>query len=178
MANLSDSPLFSNFNDYFTPRYAWGNIDKYIPKDKIIWEACMLNSFKSKSPEYLTDLGCNIVYDYNMDCLENEPNSYDLIITNPPFETDIKKKILQRFYEIDKPFIIIMNSMNTFANYIRDIFKDDIDKLQIITPSGKIHFYKLLDNSELEYKPNTSFYCIYLCYKMNIKGSLFLPKVK
>jgi len=177
MANLKDSPVFSKYNNYFTPSYAWKNIDNYLPKDKIIWEACMLDSLQSNSPQYLTELGCQVVYDCNMDCLKNQPDNYDLIITNPPFETEIKKKILQRFYEIDKPFIIIMNSMNTYANYIRDIFKDNLDKLQIITPCGKIHFHKLLENGELEYKTNTSFYCIYLCYKMDIKGSLFLPKL-
>ena len=175
MANCKDSPIFSKWNDYYTPKYAWEWINHLIPKDKIIWEACMLKSEKSKSPQYLIELGNKVIFDCNMDCIINQPDiNYDLIITNIPFETEIKKKILKRFVEIDKPFIIIMNSMNTFSKYMREIFKDKLNELQIITPQGHIHFHKLLENGDLEYKPSTSFYCIYLCYKMNITESLFL----
>lgn len=169
MANLKDAPKFNVYNDYYTPEYAWTNIKHIIPKDKIVWEACMLNSHKSKSPEYLNKICKKVIYDCDMNILEKQPEEYDMIITNPPFETDLKKNILNKFVELDKPFIIIMNSMNVFSKYMREIFKDNFKHLQIITPHGKIHFEKLLDNGELEYKPNTSFYCIYLCYKMNLK---------
>tara|TARA_R110001592_G_C12918719_1_gene728314 strand:- start:2 stop:529 length:528 start_codon:yes stop_codon:yes gene_type:complete len=168
MANLKDCPKFKVHNDYYTPEYAWSNIKHIIPKDKTIWESCMLNSHKSKSPEYLENLGNKVVYDCKMDMLKQQPTDYDIIITNPPFETKIKQDILKRLVELDKPFIIIMNSMNIYSNYIRDIFKDNMKHLQVVNPKGKIHFEKLLEDGQLLYKPNTSFYCIYLCYKMNI----------
>jgi hypothetical protein len=167
MANLTDSPHFAIHDDYYTPSYAWKNITHIIPKDKVIWEACMLDSELSKSPQYLQELGCEVVYDTTMDCLEVRPDNYDMIITNIPFETKIKKKILTKFVEYDKPFIIIMNSMNTFSKYMREIFKGNFQHLQVITPSGKINFNKLL-NGELIPTKGCSFYCIYLCYKMNI----------
>ena len=157
-------------NDYYTPEYAWNNIKHIIPKDKIVWEACMLNSEKSKSPEYLKKLCKEVVYDHKLNMLENTPEKYDIIITNPPFESKLKQSVLKRLVELDKPFIIIMNSMNIYAKYIRDIFKDNIEYLQIINPRGHIHFQKLMDNGDLIYKPNTSFYSIYVCYKMNISN--------
>ena len=48
---------FLKHDDYMTPKYAWENIQQYIPKDKVIWEA-----FKGdgKSGEYLTELGFKI----------------------------------------------------------------------------------------------------------------------
>ena len=168
MANLSDSSHFACFNDYYTPAMAWAQITNLIPKDKIIWEACMLNSSLSKSPEYLQDLGCTVVYDTKWDCLTMRPHNFDMIVTNPPFETPLKKKILKRFVELDKPFIIIMNSMNTFSKYLREIFKNNMEHLQIITPEGKINFGKLLDGEVIPTN-NCSFYCIYLCYKCNIE---------
>lgn len=170
MANYKDCNKFNVYNDYYTPEYAWKNINHILPKDKIIWESCMLNSHKSKSPEYLSKLGCNVVYDCDMNMLEKQPENFDMIVSNPPFETNIKKNILKKFVELDKPFIIIMNSMNVYSNYMRDIFKEKFKYLQIINPKGKIHFDKLLDNGELEHIKKTSFYCIYLCYKMNIKN--------
>jgi hypothetical protein len=167
MANLKDSPHFKVHNDYYTPKYAWENIQHLIPKDKVIWEGCMLNSTLSNSPQYLTELGKEVVYDLKMDCLECEPENWDMIITNIPFETKIKIDILRRFVKFNKPFIVIMNSMNIFTNYFKDIFEDNFKDLQIIHPKGKIHFDKLVGEEIVKTK-NCSFYCVYVAYKCNI----------
>lgn len=170
MANLKDSPIFQKYDDYYTPKSAWENINHIIPKDKIIWEGCMLNSYLSQSPTYLSDLGNNIIYSHDYDILVDSPETeYDMIITNPPFTTDIKIKILKKLVEIDKPFIIIMNSMNLFTKYLRQIFEGKMDQMQIITPSEKIHFDKLVDGELIKTK-NCSFYSVYLCYKMNLEN--------
>ena len=34
-----DNKSFIKHDDYMTPKFAWQNIKKYIPKDKLIWEA-------------------------------------------------------------------------------------------------------------------------------------------
>jgi len=169
MANFKDSNKFKVYDDYYTPKSAWKNINHLIPKDKIILEGCMYNSNLSKSPQYLEELGNQVVYNTEYNILEDFNDYYDIIITNPPFETKIKKLILQRLVELDKPFIIIMNSLNTFSKYMRQIFKDKFNDLQIITPSSKIHFNRLEGDKLIETK-SCSFYCIYLCYKMNLSN--------
>ena len=170
MANLHDSPHFANYDEYYTPASAWKQINHIIPKDKIIWEACMLNCSLSSSPLFLEELGCKeVVWDIKQDVLIDQPDNFDMIITNPPFQTELKKNILKRLVEIDKPFIIIMNSMNTFSKYMRDIFKGNFKHLQIITPEGKINFGKNLDGVVVPTN-NCSFYCIYLCYKCDISN--------
>jgi hypothetical protein len=166
MANLKDSPKFAVHNDYYTPKSAWERINHLIPKDKVIWEACMLNSNLSKSPEYLTELKNKVIYNTEWDIFKLTAKC-DMIITNPPFETDLKKKVLKRLVELDKPFIIIMNSMNTFANYFTEILNPEF--IQIITPRSKINFDKLVDNKIVKTK-NCSFYCVYVAYKMNLKN--------
>ena len=60
--------------------------------------------------------------------------------------------------------------MNTFAKYIRDIFKDKFNDLQIITPSQKIQFIRLNEDNTLTQTKSCSFYSIYLCYKMNLSN--------
>lgn len=165
MANLKDSPKFKIHDQYYTPKYAWEKINHLIPKDKVVWEACMLNSHLSKSPEYLTELGNKVIYDTSWDILKEDHG--DIIITNPPFETKIKIAILKRLVELDKPFIIIMNSMNTFANYFTEIL--DKRYIQIITHKGKINFDKM-ENEKLTKTKNCSFYCVYVAYKMNLKN--------
>ena len=166
MANCKDSPKFAVYNDYYTPKSAWEKINHLIPKDKVIWEACMLNSNLSRSPHYLEELNHKVIYNTDWDILTENPEC-DIIITNPPFETKLKIQILQRLVELDKPFIIIMNSMNTFANYFTKILNTDF--LQIITPRGRINFDKLVDN-ELVKTNNCSFYCVYVAYKMNLRN--------
>lgn len=171
MANFKDSNKFVVYDDYYTPKSAWENITHIIPKDKVILEGCMLNSNLSKSPQYLKELGCKEVkYSTELNILDLEDtDDFDMIITNPPFETEIKKKVLRKLVEIDKPFILIINSLNTYSKYMREIFKGKLNELQIITPSNKIHFDKL-EGDRLVKTKKCSFYCIYLCYKMNIKN--------
>ena len=171
MANFKDSPTFAIHDDYYTTEETWSLVKDIIPKDIVIWEACMLNATKSKSPEILESITSNkVLWNKNIDILKDrlDPASYDMIITNIPFETELKKKILAELVKIDKPFLIIMNSCNMFSKYIRTIFKENIKHLQIITPSTKIHYAKLLQNGELEYKKNTSFYSVFVAYKMNL----------
>ena len=179
MANLTDSPHFATHDDYYTPRCAWERVScailTHTAKDKIIWEACMLGAFQSKSMEYLQDLSApgaeqeklKVVGNNFMDCLIDQPKEWDIIITNIPFDKTKKIPILKRFVELDKPFIIIMNSMNTFTKYFHEIFKDKKEHLQIITPSSKINFDKLQDGVLTPTK-NCSFYCVYVCYKVNL----------
>jgi len=169
MTNFKDNSKYDIHDDYYTLEETWQLINDIIPKDKSIWEACMLNSNKSKSPEYLKNIvGHDKVYfDTKLDMLRGSIDS-DMIITNIPFENKIKKKVLSRLVELDRPFIIIMNSCNMFTKYIRQIFGENIKHLQIVTPSGKIYYEKLLKNGDLEIKKNTSFYSVFVVYKLNL----------
>ena len=59
---LHQNKTFLKYDDYMTPAYVWEDIDEYIPKDKVIWECCMLNS-KSNSMEYWKEMGYKVVGD-------------------------------------------------------------------------------------------------------------------
>ena len=169
MAMFKDSPHYEIHDDYYTPKSAWEQLKDIIPNDKIIWEAFLLGSVRSKSINNLKEMGKNVVgntdWNYFDKCNELE---YDLIVSNPPFDKDIKIPMLKRMVEVDKPFIIILNVCNVFSNYFNDIFKNNRQHLQIIYPKGKIYFEKLLEDGTTELKKNTSFYCVYVAYKMNI----------
>lgn len=174
---FKDNPFFDKSkNDYYTQKKCWEAISHLIPNNKIIWEACLLNS-KSKSIQYWTEMGYNVVGDNTKDCLKWKPEDFDIIITNPPFETEIKKKILKRFIELDKPFIVILNSSNVYSNYFREIFGDNIKHLQLIIPKGKIVFEEWNQEKEqlIKCKKQPAFYLNYVCYKMDIpQEELFL----
>ena len=90
MANFQ-TKTFLKHDDYMTPKYAWENIQQYIPKDKIIWEAFMGDG---KSGKYLEELGFNVIHNDN-DFFEN--NEGDIVVSNPPFSKS--KDILNRLKE-------------------------------------------------------------------------------
>lgn len=73
--------------------------------------------------------------------------------------------------------MLVMNTTNIFSKYIRDIFKDNIKYLQIVVPKSKIVFeeYDEQTDTMVKCKKAPSFYCSYICYKMDIpKEKLWL----
>jgi len=143
---------FIKHDDYMTPKYAWENIQQYIPKDKIIWEAFMGDG---KSGQYLQELGYSVIHNDN-DFFES--NEGDILVSNPPFSNC--KEIMPRLKQIDKPFILILPSSKINTQYFK-IFKNEI---QLIIPQKRIQFVK--NGHELQNKCN--FDCFYYCYKMNL----------
>lgn len=148
---------FLKHDDYMTPKYAWENIKQYIPEDKVIWEA-----FKGdgKSGEYLEELGFNVIHNDN-DFFES--NEGDVIVSNPPFS--LSKEVMNRLYELDKPFILIMPQFKINTSYIRK-WRDK--NIQIIIPRKRIQFVK--NGNKLQNKCN--FDCFYYCYKMNLSNDI------
>tara|TARA_R110002050_G_scaffold22928_2_gene62317 strand:+ start:4503 stop:5000 length:498 start_codon:yes stop_codon:yes gene_type:complete len=139
-------------NDYMTPKYAWENIQQYIPKDKVIWEAFMGDG---KSGEYLTELGFNVIANDN-DFFQSDEG--DIVVSNPPFS--ISKEVITRLKTLDKPFILILPSNKINTQYFR-ILKNQI---QLIIPRKRIHF----DKKQEGWKNSCYFDCFYYCYKMNL----------
>jgi len=153
---------FLKHDDYMTPKYAWENIKQYIPKDKTIWEAFYGDGASGK---YLTELGYTTVHE-PIDFFES--NRGDIIISNPPFSKS--KEVMNRLYELDKPFIMLLPSAKINTSYFRK-WKDK--NLQIIIPRKRIHFIKNVDGVIPEdYKSKCNFDCFYYCYKMNLPSDI------
>jgi len=144
---------FIKHDDYMTPRSAWEAIKEYIPKDKIIWEAFYGDG---KSGENFTEMGFNVIHE-PVDFFDNDLG--DCIVSNPPFS--LSKEIMNKLYEIDKPFILIFPSSKINTQYFRQWREKGI---QIIIPRKRIQFIK--NGNELQNKCN--FDCFYYCYKMNL----------
>lgn len=163
---------FSKHDDYMTPYYAWKNIEKYLPKDKVIWEAFYGNG---ESGSHLKRLGCKTIH-YDIDFFEN--NLGDCVISNPPFSKS--KKILERLVLLEKPFILIMPCAKLTTQYFRKLFAENENQIQLIIPRKRIHFKKMkVENGVYKnikgWKDNCNFDCFYYCWKMNLpKDLIFL----
>ena len=105
MANFKDCPKFKVHDDYYTHKKSWEQIAHLIPKDKVIWEACSLNS-NGQSIRYLQELGFDVVGGRDIDIFKH--NMGDIIITNPPFSNPNKQNIITNLLEIDLPKSLVI----------------------------------------------------------------------
>jgi len=153
---------FITHDDYMTPKYAWGNIAEYIPKNKVIWEPFYGDG---KSGDYLRELGLEVIHEPD-DFFENDKG--DIIVSNPPFSKI--KEIMTRLLYIDKPFILILPSSKINTSYFR-IWKDK--NIQIIIPRKRIHFVKHIGGKESKDNKNScNFDCFYYCYGINLNRDI------
>lgn len=153
---------FIKHDDYMTPKYAWENIKKYIPTDKVIWEAFYGDG---ASGRYLEEMGFNVIHE-PVDFFENDLG--EVIISNPPFS--LSKDIMERLLVLDKPFILLFPSSKINTQALRQ-WKNK--KLQIIIPRKRIHFIKKV-NGEIpkNFKSGCNFDCFYYCYKMDLPSDI------
>jgi len=163
-----NSVLYRVANDeYYTPKAEWLNIERYIPKGKIIWEP--FNNIEDpkslNSSKYLRRMGFNVISKpYNPKTGNNDffkSNHGDIVVSNPPFT--LKREILTRLKEINKPFILILPlpTMNTI--YFRELFMQEKD-FGIIIPKKRIDFENKSN------KKSNCFECAFYCWKVGVKG--------
>ena len=156
---------FQKHDDYMTPRYAWENVAHLIPKDKVIWEAFYGDG---ASGTYLRDLGFNTIHE-DLDFFTE--NRGDIIVSNPPFSKS--KEVLTRLKELNKPFMMILPASKVTTQYVRALFKDSTDPLQLVIPRKRIHFQKQIDGKMPEgWKNCCNFDCFYYCWKMGLPRDL------
>ena len=150
---------FSKHDDYMTPESAWKNIKKYIPQDKMIWEAFYGDG---TSGNYLRNLGFNVIHE-DIDFFDNDLG--EIIISNPPFQ--YIPEILERLKRLDKPFIMIMPTSKIHTQYFRKIFQDET--IQLIIPRRRIQFWKMIDDEiDYEAKRVCNFDCFYYCWQIDL----------
>lgn len=145
-------------DEIYTPYYGVEPLLKYISKDKIIWTCCdcewsaFYNLFKENGYRVIRSS-----LSEGQDFFEYEPNeSYDIIITNPPFSK--KDKILKRLYELNKPFAILlpMNSLQGQSRY--KYFKNGI---QLLAFDKRISFHS--NGDMVNFTKGSPFASAYFC---------------
>ena len=150
---------FSKYDEWYTPKSAWEDIQHLIPKKKI-WEAFYGDG---KSGNYLKELGFEVIHE-DVDFFEKDYG--ELVVSNPPF-TKVPE-VLERLVLLEKPFILIMPSSKINTQYFRKLFCNK--GIQIIIPKKRIQFDKLdKDTDEIsESKKACNFDCFYYCWKIGL----------
>jgi len=111
----SSSILYSSGknDECYTPVYGVLPIVKYIPDGARVW--CPFDTADSAFVRVLLANGIEVARSHiqdGMDFYKYEPESWDVIVSNPPFTK--KRQIFERALSFNKPFALLMS--NTWLN--------------------------------------------------------------
>lgn len=135
--NTHLSNLNSNNIEYYTPKWVWDVLNKYIPEGKTIWEPFRNeHPLSCKSADNLRLLGHDVL---NPLCDFFENNYGDIVVSNPPFNK--KKEVMERLFSLNKPFILVLPNIILNTLYFIKWLKEDKD-LQIIILPKRVDFIK------------------------------------
>lgn len=148
-------------DERYTPEYAVLPLLEFMKPyyKKIIW--CPFDTEESEFVKVFKDEGFNIVYshiDYGQNFYNYEPESWDVMISNPPFTC--KKETFVRALLFNKPFALLMT-----LDWLRDAAPKRLFRnkdLQLLMFEERIQY----KNSQ---KDCIDFSSAYYCYN-------FLPK--
>ena len=169
MAKNMNFPKLHNFNDMYTPESAINYIAQYLPKNKTYWEACYGKGHMAK---VLSDKGFSVVGNENIDCLLEQPEAWDIWITNPPFNGN--KKFIARAIELGKPFVFLIRLEHLGGVSACKLLKD-LD-FTVIIPEKRINYItpKMLEGQKVGGSP---FHSVFLCHGIGTpKGIIYQPE--
>lgn len=145
-------------NENYTPYYAVTPLLKYIDKSKSIW--CPFDEEWSAYYQTFKNHGYKAIRSHlsdNQDFFTYEPEQYDVIISNPPY--NIKDKILKRLNDLHKPFAMLLPLPSLQGKDRFDwCFKDGI---QLLAFDERIGFHHM--NKMDKPKEGSPFSAIYFC---------------
>ena len=125
-----------------TPRYGVEVLLPYIQhlKGKVIW--CPFDREDSQFVTVLKENGFNVVYshiDYGQDFLTYEPESWDVIISNPPYKN--KRTFWERALDFGKPFTLLL-PLNILSDSVINVTMREREReFQLLIPSRRMRFY-------------------------------------
>lgn len=143
-------------DEYYTPEILVKPILQFIKPTSIVW--CPFDTFESEFVQQITKAGHIVTFSHiwnGQDFFTMKVPNCDYIISNPPFTK--KLEVLDRLYEIGKPFAMVMGLPILNYQEVGEFFLDK--ELQLLIVDKKVSF----DGN------TSSFNNSYFCYK-------FLPK--
>ena len=160
MKNWLKTGSFNLKDEYYTPSILVKPILEYMKPNSIVW--CPFDTKDSEFVILLNEAGHKVIYSHiwlGQDFFLYEPENYDYIISNPPFTR--KLEVLERLYELGKPFAMILGLPILNYQEIGEFFLDK--ELQLLIVDKKVSF----DGN------TASFNNSYFCYKMLPRDIIF-----
>ena len=154
-----DKVAGSGNDEFYTPAYAIEPILKYIPTSSRVW--CPFDTEDSLFVEAFYSHGNEVFYSHisdGCDFFKTTPPDCDIIVSNPPYS--IKTEILQRLFELGKPFAMLVGVVGLFESQKRfEMFRDN--DFEIMYLNRRVAYLKSYTAKQPELNP--PFSSVYLC---------------
>jgi len=139
LKTLIDYTQRGAFNELYTPREAVDVIIPYLPPRSLVWECTSDTEKRGSIARRLMESGFDVVsshIDDGKSFFEYEPDEYDVIVTNPPYQ--FKNEFLERAYELGKPFAFLL-PLTTLEGIARgNMFGEH--GVQVVVPNRRFNF--------------------------------------
>lgn len=159
----------SGNDEFYTPAYAIEPIVKYLSSHSVIW--CPFDEEHSLFVKRFRELGYTVIATHlntGTNFFDCQVPDCDYIISNPPYSC--KGEVLQRLFDIGKPFAMLVGVVGLFESQKRfEMFRDN--DFEILYMNRRIAYFK--DYSEQKPSLNPPFSSVYLCKGMLPKQIVF-----
>lgn len=116
-------------------------------------------------------MGCKVIYshiDSGQDFFSMDVPQCDYIVSNPPYS--LKTEVLQRLFEIGKPFAMLVGVVGLFESKRRfEMFKNN--EFECMYLNKRVSYFKNYDDPKPSINP--PFSSIYICHHMLPKQIIF-----
>lgn len=168
-----DKVANSGNDEFYTPSYAIDPILKYLKPNSKVW--CPFDTSESLFVKMFTEKGHDVINthldngeDFFEICDSDVSDWCDYIISNPPYS--LKGEVLQKLFEIEKPFAMLVGIVGLFESQKRfEMFRDN--NFEVMYMNRRIAYFK--DFSEQKPSLNPPFSSVYLCKSMLPKQIIF-----
>lgn len=160
----------SGNDEFYTPKYAVKPICEYLNEThKTVW--CPFDTKDSWFVKIFKEMGMNVVYphiDSGQNFFEMEVPDCDVIISNPPYS--IKGDVLEKLFEIGKPFAMLVGVVGLFESEKRFTMFESND-FEVLYLNRRVSYFK--DYEDQKPSLNPPFSSVYLCSKLLPKQICF-----
>ena len=168
-----DKVAGSGNDEFYTPVYAVKPILKYLPPPPLtIW--CPFDTEESNFVKGFKHFGYTVKATHINDGYDFFKGKVkcDVIISNPPYSK--KTEVLQRLFELDKPFAMLVGVVGLFESKKRfEMFRDN--EFEIMYFDKRIAYMK--DYKEKKCSLNPPFSSVYICHNL-LPQQIVFEKIK
>lgn len=147
--------------ELYTPDEASIKIIPFINKSWVVWEMCYGRGDMANA---LTAKGLQVVGNTEMNCFTEEPDSFDCIITNPPWRNN--KEFVEKAISYNKPFAFLLRLEHLGGVKAFDLFSD-LEGFGILIPEKRVNFITPRMRAGGE-KGSSSFHSIWMTRFLNL----------
>ena len=152
---------FNKNDEYLTPPYAVYPIMKRLRANTTVW--CPFDMENSQFVKILSEHGFSVIYSHiktGQDFFLMEVPECDYIISNPPYSQ--KGRVLERLYEIGKPFAMLINFQGIFDHKERfRLFKQN--RVEMLWLSPRVNYIGMEKKSTEGVPFQSGYICSGIC---------------